>query len=134
MQELISMAAQQLGLDEGQCQSAITTLLSQVKDLAPAEDSTALLSSLPGAEGLLASAGSDESGGGLLGAMAGGLGGALGGGGALGALTKLQETGLTTEQIGPLVTMFIDYAKEHAGEDLVGRILGAIPGLDSLAG
>lgn len=72
-----------------------------------------------------------KSGGGLLGSLGGigGLGGAMG---AMGALNKLTESGLSMSQIQSAGKEIISFSREHAGEDLVGEVVGAIPGLSQI--
>lgn len=129
MQDLIAGIVAQLGIDEGLAQKGVGAVLSVLQDHADQGDMSALLSALPGAQDLLAefAAGGDGGGGGLLGGLSGALGGSLGG--AIGTLLK---SGLDKDQLQQLVPLFLGYAKEQAGDELVGRVVGAVPGLDGL--
>jgi hypothetical protein len=74
---------------------------------------------LPGAEALLqAQQGIDASGGGMF-AM----------GGIMGAGTKMMAAGLSMGQVQGVTKEVIGYAREKAGDDALGEIVGAIPGL-----
>ncbi len=89
--------AAKLGVGEQTVRSAIGIMLNRIKENAGGEDTRALLGSLRGAEALLgeAAGGGESSGGGLMRAVASGLGGMLGGGaaGALGALGNSKGPG-----------------------------------------
>jgi hypothetical protein len=79
----------------------------------------ALLDRLPGANELMqAQEGLDASGGGMF-AM----------GGIMGAGTKMMAAGLSMDQVQGVTRETIAYAREKAGDDAVGEIVGAIPGL-----
>ncbi len=129
-----------LGVSESAAKSGVGSILSAVKGKADSDDFKQLLSSLPGAEGLLgqasaAAAGTSESGGGLMGGL-GGIASALGGGSgsAMGLLGALTSGGLSTDQLGPFVSKFVGFAKESAGQGLVSKILGNVPELAKLVG
>ena len=47
----------------------------------------------------------------------------------MGALNKMTEAGLSMEQVQTVGKEVLAYSREHAGEDLVGEVVGAIPGL-----
>jgi hypothetical protein len=74
---------------------------------------------LPGAEELMESQeGLDASGGGMF-AM----------GGLMGAGTKMMAAGLSMGQVQSVTKEVIAYAREKAGDDVIGAVVGAIPGL-----
>jgi hypothetical protein len=50
-------------------------------------------------------------------------------GGIMGAGTRMMSAGLDMGQIQAVTRETIAYAREQAGEDLVGEVVGAIPGL-----
>ena len=135
MQDFIKMAAGQLGVGEDSVQNATGGLLGLLKDQADNGDVQELFSKLPGAEALAGGAGSDG-GGGLLGGLAGGLGGALGGklGDVAGMLGALQGSGLNSDQLGSLVSMLVDYARQNAGDGLVEKLLSQVPALKGMLG
>ena len=62
---------------------------------------------------------------GLMGAGAG----AMGGGGLLALGSELMALGLDITQIQAVGKELFEYAREHAGDELIGEITGAIPGL-----
>jgi hypothetical protein len=73
-----------------------------------------LLAKLPGAEALMQQA-----------ASAGGSGM----GGVMGAGMSMMSAGLSMEQVQGVTRNFIAFAREKVGEDAVGEIVAAIPGL-----
>jgi hypothetical protein len=75
-----------------------------------------LIDRLPGTEAAVQTA---EAGGGGVFAM----------GGVMGAGTRLMGLGLDMGQVQAVTREIIGYAREKIGEDAVGEIVGAIPGL-----
>ncbi len=135
MQEFIQLAVSKLGISQETAQSATGSVLNLLKQKAGDEATSGLLSKLPGAEALL-NASSSSSGGAGSGGLLGGLGSVLGGklGGAAGALTALQGSGLDSSQIGPFVTMLVDFVKQKAGAEAVDGVLEKVPDLKSMLG
>lgn len=131
MQEFIQAVMSQLGVNENQAQSATGGLLQFLKNQADGNEVHTLISKLPGAEDLMKSVGSGSPGGG---GLLGGLGAAIGGtaGGSAGLLSLLQGSGLGGGTAGSFVKMFVDYAKQKAGPDLVEQVLAKVPALKSL--
>jgi hypothetical protein len=50
-------------------------------------------------------------------------------GGLMGAGTKMMGAGLSMGQVQGVTKEVIAYAREKAGEDTIGEIVGSIPGL-----
>ena len=71
---------------------------------------------MPGAEALLETQQADSGGGFSM-------------GGIMGAGTKMMAAGLSMGQVQGVTKEVIAYAREKAGEDAIGEIVGAIPGL-----
>ena len=80
----------------------------------PSDKVQTLINQMPGAETAMAAAASD---------------GGLGMGGIMGVGTKLMAAGLGMDQMQSVTRELIAYAREKAGEDTVGEIVGSIPGL-----
>jgi len=74
----------------------------------------ALINQMPGAEAVMQTVGN---------------GGGFGMGGIMGVGTKLMAAGLGMDQMQGVTREIIAYAREKAGEDTVGEIVGSIPGL-----
>ena len=124
MQELIARIVTKTGLDPERAEKALGIMLSLVKTQGNQQKVGELFARLPGADELAQRHSGDGSrGGGLLGMLGGGLMG-----GPLAAISKLQATGLSMDQIKGLGSETLSYAKEVAGEDLVKKVAGSIPG------
>jgi predicted O-methyltransferase YrrM len=54
-------------------------------------------------------------------------------GGLMGVGTQMMAAGLSMGQIQTVARETLNFARENAGEDAVGEIVGAIPGLGQLA-
>ncbi|MGO4738074.1 DUF2267 domain-containing protein [Bosea sp. 2KB_26] len=124
MDELISRIVAASGLDEGLARKAIGIILAFLQKEGPATEIEQLMSALPGAQELADSANGGK--GGLMG-MVGGL---MGGGGGVMALGgQLMGAGLSMGQIQSVSKEMFAVGREKAGEDAMGAIVGAIPGL-----
>jgi hypothetical protein len=131
MQDFINSVTDRLGIDQDQAKSAVGSVLSMLRKEGGA-DGGALLDKLPGASALAdetESSGSGGGGGGLLGKVTGMLGG-LGGG--AGGLAGLASSGLSGDKLKDFAKMFVDWAKEKAGDDLVNKVVSKVPGLSSI--
>jgi hypothetical protein len=128
MDELIARVTGALGIDAGVAQQAIGLVLSFLQKQAPEADFGKILEALPGAQEAIDAAPA-ESGGGLMGAL-GGLMGGGGAGGLMGLAGQLQGLGLGMNDIQGLGEQFFTYAKEQAGEETVKEVASSIPGLD----
>lgn len=121
MDELIGRLVADVGIDRAAAEKAVGIILDFLVKEGPADKVQPLLAKLPGAEALMAKAASES----------GGLGGLMGGamGGVMGAGMKMMSAGLSMGQVQSVTKAVIAYAREKAGEDAVGEIVGAIPGL-----
>jgi hypothetical protein len=119
MDELIARLVNNLGIDRNAAEKAVGIILEFLKKEGPPDKVQALLDQLPGAAELMeAQEGIDASGGGMF-AM----------GGIMGAGTKMMAAGLTMPQVQGVARETLAFAREKAGEDTIGEIVGAIPGL-----
>ena len=96
-------------------EDAVATL----KDKAPALQAIVASSALSGGEGL----------GGFIKGMMGTGAGMMGGGGLMALGGHLMGLGLGMDQIQAAGKVVFDYARSHAGDDVMGEISAAIPGL-----
>lgn len=117
MDELAGRLAAEIGIDRQVAEKAIGIILAFLVKEGPPDKVKALLAAMPGAEAAAAKA--SAQGGGLFGAM----------GGIMGAGTQLMAAGLSMGEVQSVTREIIAYAREKAGEDKVGEIVGAIPGL-----
>ena len=126
MEELIARVTNRTGLDAATAQTAIGHILAFLQKEGPATEVSQLLSALPGSEATIAEANAGEGGGGLMGM----LGGMMGGGGVMALGQKLMSAGVPMGQMQPLGQELFAYGRETAGEDVMGPIVGSIPGLN----
>lgn len=123
MEELLTRVTQATGLDQATARKAIGIILAFLKKEGPEAEVNQLLAAMPGAEEAVAQAGGGNGGGGLMG-MVGSMGGgvmALGG--------QLMAAGVSMGQMQPLGRELFAFGREKAGEDVMGPIVGSIPGL-----
>jgi len=115
MDDLIGRLVANVGVDRGAAEKAVGIILDFLRKEGPADKVQALIDKLPGAEALLAK--QSESGG------------MFSMGGIMGAGTKMMSAGLSMGQVQGVTRETIAYAREKIGDDAVGEIVGAIPGL-----
>lgn len=124
MEELITRVAAAAGIDEELARKAVGIILAFLQKEGPQAEIGQLMAALPGAQELADSANGGK--GGLMG-MVGGL---MGGGGGVMALGgQLMGAGLSMGQIQSVSKEMFAVGREKAGEDAMGAIVGAIPGL-----
>jgi len=113
MNELVGRLVAEHGIDRDVAEKAVGIILAFLIKEGPADKVQPLIDRMPGAQ-----AAAEASGGGGF-----GMGGVMGAGAALMAL------GLSMPQVQAVTRTVMAYARETAGEDAVGEIVGAIPGL-----
>jgi len=116
MEELVARLVANVGVDKAAAEKSVGIILDFLRKEGPADKVQALIDRLPGAEALLQSQSADA-GGGM--------------GGIMGAGTKMMAAGLSMGQVQGVTKETIAYAREKAGEDEIGEIVGAIPGLSA---
>jgi len=117
MDELITRLVANVGVDKATAEKAVGIILDFLSKEGPPDKVQALLDRMPGAQALIAA---------QQGADAGGM---FGMGGIMGAGTKMMAAGLSMGQVQGVTKEVIAYAREKVGEDEIGEIVGAIPGL-----
>jgi hypothetical protein len=123
MDELIARLVANVGIERDAAEKAVAIMFDFLRKEGPADKVQALLDRMPGAQALMASQdGVDASGGGMF---------ALGG--IMGAGTKMMAAGLSMGQVQGVARETLAFAREKAGEDVVGEIVGAVPGLSQFA-
>lgn len=113
MDELIGRLVADVGIDRDVAAKAVAIILAFLIKEGPADQVKTILAQMPGAE---AAAQSAPSGG-------------FGLGGIMGAGTQLMGLGLGMGQVQQVTRVVMAYAREKAGDDAIGEIVGAIPGL-----
>lgn len=123
MEELIARITQKTGLDPATAQKAVGMILAFLKKEGPPAEVNQLLAALPGSEDVVAQSG-DGGPGGLMGGFMGMMGG-----GVMALGQHLMSAGVSMGQMQPLGQELFAYGREKAGEDVMGPIVGSIPGL-----
>ena len=113
MDELIGRLVANEGIDRNAAETAVGIMLDFRAKEGPADKIKLVLAKLPGAEALMQKAASE--GGGM--------------GGVMGAGMRMMGAGLSMGQVQGVTRQFIAYARGKVGEDVLGEIVGAIPGL-----
>jgi hypothetical protein len=116
MDELIARLVANVGVDQAAAEKSVGVILDFLRKEGPPDKVQLLIDRLPGAQALLDSA--QDSSGGMF-AM----------GGLMGAGSRMMAAGLSMGQVQGVTKEVIAYAREKAGEDTVGDIVGSIPGL-----
>lgn len=116
MDELVGRLVANVGVERGVAEKAVGIILDFLRKEGPADKVQALIDKLPGANALLEQ--HSDAGGGMF-SM----------GGIMGAGTKMMAAGLSMGQVQGVTRETISYAREKIGDDAVGEIVGAIPGL-----
>ncbi|GJD94376.1 DUF2267 domain-containing protein [Methylobacterium iners] len=124
MDELIARVTRVTGLEASTAQTAIGHILAFLQKEGPAAEVSQLLAAIPGAETAIAQS-NDGEGGGLMGMLGGMMGG-----GVMALGQKLMSAGVPMGQMQPLGRELFAYGREKAGEDVMGPIIGSIPGLN----
>lgn len=136
--DLIGQLASNLGISPESAQGAVGSLLTLVKQHAPAEAFAEVEAKAPETSQWMAAAASPtaaapaDGGGGLLGSLLGGLGGAAGPLGAL--VTSLSQHGLNGEALGTLVPLVMQFLHAKIGQEGVAKLLASVPFLSHLVG
>ncbi len=120
MDELIARLVADVGIDRATAEKAVGIIFNFLVKEGPADKVQPLLAKIPGAEAVMQRAASESDAGGM---MAGAMGGVMGAG------MRMMSAGLSMGQVQSITRAVIAFAREKAGEDAVGEIVAAIPGL-----
>jgi hypothetical protein len=121
MDELIGRLVANVGVDRAAAERAVGIILQFLKKEGPPDKVGQLIDGLPGAAAAIENAPEDSESGGMF------------GGGIMAAGTRMMAAGLSMGQVQAVTRETIGYAREKIGEDAVGEIVGAIPGLGQFA-
>ena len=131
MENLIARVATAAELSPDVARKAVALIGDFIQREAPEEAVTELFEKAPDFPSIIASStqtGGEGMGGGLKGLM-GVASGSMGGGGLMALGSELLSLGLGMEQIQTLGKEVFAYAREKAGDQVVGEISASIPGL-----
>ena len=117
MDELVGRLVAKVGVDRAAAEKAVGIILQFLVKEGPADKVQILISKMPGADAAMRLTPPDAESGGMF------------GGGVMAAGTRMMSAGLSMGQVQAVTRETIGYAREKAGEDAVGEIVGAIPGL-----
>jgi hypothetical protein len=118
MDDLIDRLVAKTGVERPVALKAVGIILDFLVKEGPADKVQHLIAQMPGADALLQSAQNDGSSG-----FFGGMSGIMGAG------NRLMAAGLSMGQVQSVTQEVVAYAREKAGEETLGEIVGAIPGL-----
>jgi len=124
MDELVSLISTKVGIDAALARRAIGVVLAFLQREGPADEVNALIAALPGADQAIVDSQSAPQGG-----IIASLGSLMGGGGIMALGSELTALGLSMGQMQTLGRELFAYGREKAGEDVMGPIVGSIPGL-----
>ena len=113
MEELIGRITSAAGIDAETAKKSVAAILGFLKAEGPAKEVDQVMAAVPGA----AQAGE----------------GSFAGGGLMGLAGQLGDAGLDMGQMQTVGREVLAFAREKAGEDVVGEIVGATPGLGQFA-
>ncbi|MFN0262823.1 DUF2267 domain-containing protein [Tepidamorphus sp. 3E244] len=116
MQDLVQRIVSNVGVTEQQAEKSIEIILGFLKQAGPRDKVNELFEKLPGS----VEAAGEDAGGGMFG------GGMMA---AMGAMGQMQAAGLGMGEVQSVTREVVDYAREHAGDDLVNEIIRSIPGI-----
>ena len=121
MDELIGRLVAKTGVDRAAAATAVGIILQFLVKEGPADKVQALIDQLPGAAAAIEAAPPYSSSGGMF------------GGGVMAAGSRMMAAGLSMGQVQAVTRETIAFAREKVGEDAVGQMVGAIPGLGQFA-
>jgi hypothetical protein len=131
MENLIARVATAADISPDVARKAVALIGDFIQREAPEEAVQELFEKAPAFPSIIASSthtGGEGMGGGMKGLM-GVSAGAMGGGGLMALGSELLSLGLDMEQIQTLGKEVFGYAREVAGDQVVGEISASIPGL-----
>jgi len=118
MDELIARLVANVGVDRATTEKAVGIILDFLSKEGPPDKVQTLIDKMPGARALLQAEQASGSGGSMF-SM----------GGIMGAGTRMMSAGLSMGQVQSVTKEVIAFSREKVGEEAIGEIVGAIPGL-----
>ena len=118
MDELVDRIVAKVGVDRTVAEKSVGIIFDFLSKEGPTEKVHALLGQFPGADAAIAAARAGDTGG-----LFGGMGGIMGVG------SRLMSAGLGMGEIQGVTRELMAYAREKAGDEAVGDIVAAVPGL-----
>ncbi|BCH60353.1 hypothetical protein RvVAR0630_29770 [Agrobacterium vitis] len=125
MSELVTRISDNVGIAPDTAEKALGMMLGFLQREADDRAVARMIESMPGAPELVAMHNGEGKSGGLL----GGLMSAIGGGGIMGLGQQLMSLGLGMGEISALAKETMAIAREHAGDEVVDKVVASVPGL-----
>ncbi|MEJ0095953.1 MAG: DUF2267 domain-containing protein [Methylocella sp.] len=122
MEDLVARVSASAGIEPETAQKAIGIILAFLRKEGPKAEVDELFATMPGAAEAAAAA--EETGGGMLSGLMGMMGGGL-----MGLAGRLTGLGLGMGQMQAVGRGLFEYVREKAGDERVGQVAAAIPGL-----
>lgn len=126
MDELVGRVSAAANIEPEAAQKAVGLILRFLLQEGPEQQVNAVIDTIPGARAALSGAAVEEDGSSVLSGLTGS------GGGLMGLAGQLSGLGLSMGEMQTIGREVLGYARETAGEDAVGEIVGAIPGMHQL--
>ena len=123
MEDLIARIAAAAGVEPEIAKKSVEMILAFLRKEGPQAEVDALFAAVPGAAEA-ADAASGENGGGAVNGLIGAMGGGL-----MGLAGRLTSLGLGMGEMQIIGRQVFAYVREKAGDELVGQVAAAIPGL-----
>jgi hypothetical protein len=120
MEELIARIVAEAGVEPQIAAKAVALILAFLRKEGPRPEVDALLAAIPGAAEAAAGADTGGAAGGVLGKIGGGL---------MALAGQLGSLGLGMGEMQAVGRQIFAYAREKAGDEAVGQLVAAIPGL-----
>ncbi len=125
MNELVTRVADNVGIAPDTAEKAVGMMLGFLQREADDGAVATMIESIPGAPELVAKFnGEGQGGGGLLGSLMSSFGG-----GVMALGRQLMGLGLGMGEITSLAKETIKVAREHAGDEVVDKVVSSVPGL-----
>jgi hypothetical protein len=124
MEDLIARVAATAGVEPEIAQKAVGLILAFIRKEGPQQEVDALFAAVPGAAEAADAAAAETGGGGALEGLMGAMGGGL-----MGLAGRLTGLGLGMGEMQAIGRQVFAYAREKAGDERVGQVAAAIPGL-----
>jgi len=122
MDDLIGRVVANTGVGRTAAEKAVSIILQFLFREGPTDKVRALIRYLPGADAAMPASNPSSSSPSLFGVI----------GGLMGAVSQLVAAGLSVGRMQAVTREAMSFVREKAGEDAVGDIVGAIPGLGQL--
>ncbi|QBR72509.1 hypothetical protein CU048_15800 [Beijerinckiaceae bacterium] len=124
MEDLIARVAAAASIEPETARKAVGFILAFLRKEGPKEEVDALFAAVPGSAELADAAAAEAGDGGMLGSLMGAMGGGL-----MGLAGRLTGLGLGMSEMQTIGRQVFAFAREKAGDERVGQVAAAIPGL-----